>query len=59
MIAMWASSQEFEGEARRKDEDKAQGVHRVGLSPAAILRRAKAKKEAQRVAKQASNGRRR
>jgi hypothetical protein len=55
---MWAGSQEFEAEARRKADDKAQGIHRVGLSPAAILRRAKAKKEAERAAKKASNGRR-
>lgn len=48
---MWASGQILDAEARQKAEDKAKGVHRVGLSPAAIIRRAKAKKEAERVAK--------
>jgi hypothetical protein len=50
---MWASGQILEAEARQKREDSAAGVHRVGLSPAAILRRAKAKKEAERAAKTA------
>lgn len=48
---MWASGEILAAEARQKAEDKAKGVHRVGLSPAAIVRRAKAKKEAERKSK--------
>jgi hypothetical protein len=47
---MWASGQLLDAEARQKADDKAANVHRVGLSPAAILRRAKAKREAARAA---------
>lgn len=48
---MWASGEILAAEARQKAEDKAKGINRIGLSPAAILRRAKAKKEAERAAK--------
>lgn len=51
MIAMWCGSQDFEAEARKKAEDKAQGINRVGLSPAALKRRLAAKKAAAREAK--------
>lgn len=50
MIAMWAGSQEFEAEARRKADDKALGINRIGLSPAALKRRLAAKKKAARAA---------
>lgn len=56
---MWASGQLLEAEARQKSEDKALGVTRVGLSPEALKRRAKAKKEAERAKKKVANGRRR
>jgi hypothetical protein len=54
---MWASSQMLEAEARRKAEDKAAGIHRVALSPAALKRRLAKKKAAERAAKAVGNGR--
>lgn len=45
---MWASSQILEKEARQAAEDKAAGLTRVGLSPAALKRKLAAKKAAQR-----------
>lgn len=51
---MWASGQLLEEEARQRAKDKADGVNRVGLSPAALKRKLAAKKAAQR---KADNGR--
>lgn len=47
---MWASSQRLDEEARQEAKDKAEGVRRAGLSPAAIKRKLAAKKKAQRAA---------
>lgn len=58
MIAMWASSQLLDAEARQEAKDKADGVKRATLSPAAIKRKLAAKKAAARAAKKASHGRR-
>jgi hypothetical protein len=54
MIAMWASGQMLDDEARKAAEDKANGTKRVGLSPAAIKRKLAAKKAAARAAAKAS-----
>jgi hypothetical protein len=43
----------LDAEARQKAEDRAAGVHRVGLSPAALKRKLKAKKDAARAKKTA------
>jgi hypothetical protein len=43
---MWASGQKLDEEARQKAKDDAEGVKRVGLSPAALKRKLKAKKAA-------------
>lgn len=48
---MWASGQLLDEEARQEAKDKADGVRRAGLSPAAIKRKLAAKKAAQREAK--------
>ena len=45
----------LDAEARQKADDTAAGVKRIGLSPAALKRKLKAKKEAQRAAKKAGN----
>lgn len=50
---MIASGYILDAEARQKADDKVAGVTRIGLSPAAVLRKAKAKKEAARKAKAA------
>ncbi len=50
---MVASGQMLDAEARKKAEDEASGVKRVGLSPAAAKRRLAAKKKAAREAKKA------
>jgi hypothetical protein len=47
---MWVSGNLLEEEARQKAKDKAEGVIRVGLSPAALKRKLAAKKAALRVA---------
>jgi hypothetical protein len=52
---MWASSQELDAEARQRAKDKAEGVTRIGLSPAAALRRLEKKKAEARAAKKAGN----
>jgi hypothetical protein len=48
---MWASSNMLEAEARKAAEDKAQGVTKMTLSPAALKRKLAAKKAAARAAK--------
>lgn len=48
---MWASSQSLDDDARRDAKDKAEGIHRATLSPAAIKRKLAAKKAAARKAK--------
>ncbi len=41
---MWASGNILDEEARQKAKDAAEGVKRVGLSPAALKRKLAAKK---------------
>lgn len=48
---MWASGQELDEEARKTARDKADGVTRASLSPAAIKRKLAAKKAAARAMK--------
>ncbi len=50
-MAMWASGQEQEADARQKAKDEADGTKRMGLSPAALKRRLAAKKAAAKAAK--------
>ena len=50
---MWASGQELEAEARQAEKDKAEGVTRMTISPAALKRRLAKKKAAERAARQA------
>jgi len=53
---MWASGQILDAEARQAAKDKAEGVTRVGLSPAALKRKLAAKKAAERAAKKNRRG---
>jgi hypothetical protein len=46
---MWASGNILDEEARQKAKDEADGVKRVGLSPAALKRKLAAKKAAAKV----------
>ncbi len=48
---MWASGQILDEEARKEAKDRADGVVKIGLSPAALKRRLAAKKAAQKAAK--------
>jgi hypothetical protein len=50
-MAMWASGQEQEADARQKAKDEADGTKRMQISPAALKRRLKAKRERERAAK--------
>ncbi len=50
---MWASGQELEAEARQKAKDEADGTNRMKISPAALKRRLKAKREREKAAKKA------
>ena len=50
---MWASGQELEEEARQKLKDEANGTTRMQISPAALKRRLKAKREREKAAKKA------
>ena len=52
---MWASSQLLEQEAIQDAKDKAEGIRRATLSPAAIKRKLAAKKKAQREARKAKS----
>jgi hypothetical protein len=52
---MWASSQLLDEEARQEAKDKAEGVKRATLSPAALKRKLAAKKKAQREARKAKS----
>lgn len=51
MIAMWASGQELDEEARQAAKDKSDGTRRMVISPDAIKRKLAAKKAAERAAK--------
>ncbi len=48
---MYVSGQRIEAEQQQKAADKAEGVKRMGLSPAALKRRLAAKKAAAKAAK--------
>ncbi len=50
-MAMHASGCELEAEARQAAKDKADGVRKIGLSPAALKRKLAAKKAAARKAR--------
>lgn len=51
LIGMHVSGRLLDAEAEQKAREEAQGIKRVGLSPAALKRKLAAKKAAQRAAK--------
>lgn len=56
-MAMWASGEELEAEAKEKLRQEADGVKRMKVSPEELKRRLQAKRAREKAAKEATDER--